>query len=84
MVWSRGEPVLVFLRGEDQLVCNCPEYNWKQECRHTQALQAGLWVHIFQRPQGCGLVTCTQDWVRKGRCSATIRVPLTQEMSVAV
>ncbi len=84
MVWSGGELALVFLRGEDQPICDCSEYTLKQACRHTQALRAGLWIHIFQRPQGYGLVTRTRDWVRKVRFPAAMRVPLNQEMPVAV
>lgn len=84
MAYSEGELALVFLRGEEQLICNCPEYELKQTCRHTQALRAGLWIHIFQCPRGYGVVTCTRDWVRKGQFPAAIRMPLDQEMPIAV
>ncbi len=84
MVQGNGTPALVFFRS-GRLICDCPEAQMDDgECRHTRALGAGLWAHVFMCPQGHGIVTRTGDWLQGVGCPSALPWRVALESPVTV
>lgn len=84
VVEGDGIPALVFRRG-DQLICDCPEAQMNNgECRHTQALRAGLWAYVFMCSQGRGIMTLTREWLHGMDYPLSLPWRVAPEASVAV
>lgn len=82
LVQGTGIPALVFYRG-DRLICDCPEAQMNDgDCRHTWALQGGLWSHVFMCPRGHGVVTSTRDWLPRRGHTPTLLLTGALEASV--